>query len=277
MLSGERADEPLSLPATAGVCACLKRVLPAMATWARWARERASRQAGDFSRCPLSVLQVPADQLAQQAAAVRESSPPLFMAERTGDDEQTHRIAQSDEDSETITVQVEGVPDTWMERRLLARPQAAARAAETALRARLGRAQAALIERTVRRQGKPVHSERAAVEPAVTKTVGPFRVEDLQRVTVSEQVREPSVRASQDRPATVRTQSQFTISSAVEPGALASALEPLGRRVSATNQVTDGLPLPQAVRGLPQCVCGGAQRRTLERTPVVALSHGCRA
>ena len=40
---------------------------------------------------------------------------------------------------------------------------------------------------------------------------------------------------------------EFTISSDVQPDALASAIEQLGWRVYATNQVRDGLSLPQAV------------------------------
>ena len=90
-------------------------------------------------------------------------------------------------------------------------------------------------------------ADRAAVEQAVAETVRHFRVAGLLRVTVSEQVTEQPVRAYRDRPATVRTQSQFTISNDVEPDALASAIEQLGWRVYATNQVTDGLSLPQAV------------------------------
>ncbi len=250
VLSGHRADDPLYLPAITRVRACLKRVgllyvgdvkMGALGT-------RASIQAaGDFYLCPLSALQVSAERLAQQVAALRESSQPLLTVERTGADGQTHCLAQGYEDSEVITAQWEGVSYTWTDRRLLVRSQAAARAAETALRARLGQAQAALSELVGRRQGKPVLADRTAVEQAVADTVLQFRVEGLLRVRVSEQVTEQPMRAYRDRPATVRTQSQFTISSEVDPDALASAIEQLGWRVYATNQVTDGLALPQAV------------------------------
>jgi transposase len=64
---------------------------------------------------------------------------------------------------------------------------------------------------------------------------------------VSEQVIEQSVRAYRNRPATVRSARQFTISSEVEPEALASAIEQLGWRVYATNQVADVLSFVQAV------------------------------
>jgi transposase len=250
VLSGERADDPLYLPAITRVRACLKREgllyvgdvkMGALST-------RASIQAaGDFYLCPLSAQQVPTERLAQQVTALRESSQPLLTVERTGADGQTHCIAHGYEESETITAQLEGVSSTWTERRLLVRSQAAAQAAETALRARLKQAQAALSELVVRRQGKPVLAERAAVEQAVADAVVHFRVEGLLRVTVSEQVMEQPLRAYRDRPARVRTQSQFTISSEVELDALARAIEQLGWRVYATNQVADGLSLPQAV------------------------------
>jgi len=167
--------------------------------------------------------------------------------QRTGADGQTHCIAQGYEFSETITAQLEGVSYTWTERRLLVRSEAAAHAAETALRARLGQAQMAVAELAVRRQGKPVLSNRAAVEQAVADTLAQFRVEGLLVVTVSEQVTQKQVRAYRNRPAMVRTARQFTISSEEEPEALASAIEHLGWRVYATNQVADGLSLPQAV------------------------------
>src|SRR2546430_1657835 len=189
VLSGERADDPLYLPAIARVRACLKTVGLLYVGDCKMAAldTRASIQAaGDYYLCPLSALQVPPERLAQQVATLRANSQPLLTVERTGADGQTHQIALGYEDSQTITAQLEGVSSTWTERRLLVRSQAAAVAAETALRGRLGQAQAALRELVVRRQGKPVLADRAAVEQAVADTVVHFRVEGVLRVTVSE-------------------------------------------------------------------------------------------
>jgi transposase len=250
VLSGQRADDPLYLPAIAQVRASLNTPgllyvgdckMAALGT-------RASIQAaGDYYLCPLSALQISAEQLARELAALRASGQPRSLVERTGADGQTHCIAQGYEESEAITAQLEGVSYTWMERRLLVRSEAAARAAETALRARLGQAQTAVADLAVRRQGKPVLADRVAVEQAVAETVAHLRVEGLLAVTVSEQVTEQPVRAYRDRPATVRTARQFSISSEVDPDALASAIEQLGWSVYATNQVADGLSLVQAV------------------------------
>src|SRR5947209_7402777 len=193
VLAGQRADDPLYLPTIARVRAALSQPgllyvgdckMAALTT-------RASIQAhGDYYLCPLSALQVSTEQLAQQVVALRESSQPLKTVERTGTDGQTHCIASGYEDSEVITAQSEGTSYTWTERRLLVQSLAAAQAAEGGLRRRLSQAQTTLSDLLVRRQGKPVLSDRAAVEHAVADTVAHFRVEGLLAVTVSEQVTE---------------------------------------------------------------------------------------
>src|SRR5258706_7118296 len=111
VLSGERADDPLYLPAIARVRACLNTpgLLYVGACKMAALETRASIQAaGDYYLCPLSALHIPPERLAQQLAALRESSQPLLTVERTGADGQTHCIAQGYEESETITVQLEG-------------------------------------------------------------------------------------------------------------------------------------------------------------------------
>lgn len=169
VLSGERADDPLYLPAIDRVRACLHTPgllyvgdckMAALDTRAR------IQAADDYYLCPLTAVQVPADVLAQQLGARRASSEPISKVERTGADGQTLCIAQGYEYSETITTQIDGAACTWVERRLLVQSLAAAQAAERALQTRLKQAQLALAELSVRRQGKPVLADRAAVEQA---------------------------------------------------------------------------------------------------------------
>ncbi len=250
VLSGERADDPLYLPAIARVRACLKqRGLLYVGDCKMGALEtRASIQAhGDFYLCPLSALQVPAEQLAQQVEMLRASGEPILTVERTGADGQAHCIAQGYERAETITAQLDGVTGTWTERRLLVQSMAAAQAAEAALQTRLKHAQTALCELLVRRQGKAVLSDRAAVEQAVAQIVAHFRVEGLLAVTVHEQLTEQPVRAYRDRPAMVRSTRQFTITSQVQAQAVLKAREQLGWRVYATNHSAEVLSWAQAV------------------------------
>src|SRR5712692_12066280 len=191
VLPGQRADDPLYLPAIARVRACLKQPgLLYVGDCKMGALEtRASIQAhGDFYLCPLSALQVPAELLAQQVEAARASGQPLIQVERTQADGQTRCLAQGYEHSETITAQLDGVSSTWTERRLLVQSLAARLAAEQGLHTRLKQAQRALSELTGRRQGKAVLTERTEVEQAVADTLAHFRVEGLLLVRVTEEV-----------------------------------------------------------------------------------------
>ncbi len=150
VLSGERADDPVYLPAIARVRACLREQdllyvgdckMAALDTRAR------IQAAEDFYLCPLSALQVPTERLAQDLAALRARGEPIIQVERTQADGQSHCIAQGYEHIETITAQIDGVPVTWAERRLLVQSMAA----EIALQTRLRQAQTALADPTVRR------------------------------------------------------------------------------------------------------------------------------
>ena len=250
VLSGERADDPLYLPAIARVRACLRQPGVLYVGDCKMAAldTRASIQAhADFYLCPLSAVQVSSDWLTQELAALRARGETIIQVERTGADGQPRCIAQGYDRSESITAQVDGASHTWTERRLLVRSEAAAQAAASALQRRLNQAQTALADLSVRRQGKAVLSDRVAMEQAVADIVAHCRVEGLLAVKVSEQVSEQPVRAYRGRPATMHTSRQFTISSEVEPEALASAIELLGWRVYTTNQTADVLSFAQAI------------------------------
>ena len=250
VLSGERADDPLYLPAVGRVRASLgQRGLLYVGDCKMGALEtRAGIHAGkDFYLCPLSAVVVPPERL-EQLLTQAWSRPELPNAvERQGADGKTQRIAEGYECAETITAQVDGTSYTWTERRLLVRSLAQAHAAEQGLRTRLAQAQSAVADLLVGRQGKPKLTERAAVDQAVADLLKRYRVEGLLTVTVTEQISEHPVRAYRDRPATVRLQRQLSITSQQEPLAIENAIRHLGWRVYATNHAEEDLSLAQAV------------------------------
>src|SRR5207248_10621148 len=105
-------------------------------------------------------------------------------------------LADSYECRETFSAAVDGWRDVeWTERRLLLRSLAQAQVAESALRARVARAQQAITELTVRRRGKPRLPTVAAVQQAAAAVLAQERVEGLLHVTITEQVQERRVRA----------------------------------------------------------------------------------
>ncbi len=146
-----------------------------------------------------------------------------------------------------MTVEVNGTPEIWTERRLLIQSMAATRAAQASLRERLPKAQHALSEVATRRQGKPRLTQRLAVEEAITEILAHFRVEGLVRVQGEEPVQERPVRAYRGRLSGVRKALTFPISSQEEETAVAQAMSELGWRVYATNHLATHLTLEQAV------------------------------
>jgi transposase len=249
VLAGARADDPLYLPAIARVRASLQqRGLLYIGDCKMAALDtRAGVQAGgDFYLCPLPAVQVPPALLDQYLRAARASGPPIAV-ERVRADGTLERIAEGYECSHQLTALVEGWPQTWMERRLLVRSLTQARTAETALRARLARAQAALSDLTVARRGKARLRDVATAQPLVEAILTRFQVAEVLQVVVTEQVEQRCVRAYRERPAGVRESRRLSISQAVDSVALAAAIERLGWRVYATNQSASQLSLAQAV------------------------------
>ena len=249
VLSGERADDRLYLPAIARVRASLpQRGLLYVGDCKMSALEtRAGVQAGgDFYLCPLSAVQVPPVLLDQYLAEAWASGPALPV-ERPQADGTMERIADGYERSQSLTAVVATWPHTWVERRVLVRSHTQARTAEMALRTRLAHAQAALDEVLVRRRGKARLRDSTTVQQVVAAILARFQVAELLHVTVREQTTQQRVRAYRERPAGVREVCTRTRTHTVDAVALAAAIARLGWRVYATNQPADQLPMAQVV------------------------------
>ena len=249
VLAGQRADDPLYLPAIARVrSSLLQRGLLYVGDCKMAALEtRAGVHAGgDFYLCPLSAVQVSAALLAQYLSEAQASGPPIPV-ERTRADGSLEVIADVYERTERLTAVVNSWSYSWVERRLLVRSQNQARSAETALRNRLAQAQAALSELLVRRPGKARIEDISSANQAVATILARFDVAELLQVRVTEQVTLKHVRAYRARPAGVREQRSLTLTHAVDQVALDAAIGRLGWRVYATNQRAEQLSPSQLV------------------------------
>jgi len=249
VLSGQRADDPLYLPAIARVRASLlQRGLLYVGDCKMSALEtRAGVHAGqDFYLCPLPAVQVPLELLDQYLTEARASGPALPI-ERTKADGSLEVIADAYERSQPLTALVNGWPQKWIERRVLVRSRSQAESAESALRSRLAQAQAALDELLVRRRGKARIDDLTSAQQAVTSILECFQVAEVLQVRLSEQISEQRVRAYRERPASVRERRKLSITHAVEPTALEAAIARLGWRVYVTNQPAEQLPLAELV------------------------------
>ncbi len=250
VLSGEHADDPVYLPVIARVRDGLQQNGLLYVGDCKMAalQTRAGIQAqGDYYLCPLSAVQASPVVVQQEVEAQRAQGAHLVQVERIDEQGKITCIAQGYETVQMLTVQGDGHPQIWKERRLLIQSIAATHAAQVSLQERLHKAQQALQEWTARRQGKPRLAERTAVEEAIQDVLTRFRVEGLLRVQIQEHVQERPVRAYRGRRLPTRHHVTFTVSSQREEEAIENAMSQLGWRVSTTNHLTDHLTLEQAV------------------------------
>jgi transposase len=250
VVSGERADDPLYLPAIARVRSSLEQrgllyvgdcKLASLATRAGVAFHR------DFYLCPLSALQAPPDVIAGYVAGIARGEYVLRPIEHALADGTIAQLADGFEVAETVTAEHDTWPVTWTERRLVVRSRQHAQTAAAALRARLAQAQRALADLTVRRRGKRRLADVVAVEQAAEAILAQYRVVGLLRITCQEQVQERPVRAYRDRPATIRRTVTLHVTTELDTAAVEEAMAQLGWRVYVTNQPADQLSLTQAV------------------------------
>jgi len=251
VVSGEQADDPLYRPAIAQVRSTLGQrgllyvgdcKMGALQTRAAVVAQQ------DYYLCPLAATQVPPDLLEQYLQEAWAGAQPPTRVERTLPDETVEHLADVYERTETLRAVVDGwQPVSWTERRLLVRSLAEARRAEAALRARLTRAQEALVALTVPRRGKRCWHTVAEVEQAAALVLAQHEVTSLLDVQIATQTHTRRVRAYGAHPARTAEHTTFHLSVTVNEEALAAAVQRLGWRVYATNQPAETLSAEQAV------------------------------
>jgi transposase len=250
VLSGQRADDPLYLPAIARVRNGLEQrgllyvgdcKMASLATRAGVAFHR------DFYLCPLSALQAPPDLLAAYLARLARGEVVLEPIERAGGDETSEVIAEGFEVVETQSAEHDTWPITWSERRLVVRSHQQATTAQAALRRRLAQARQEISELTMSRPGKRRLSDLVALEQAARAILARYRVADLLRVCCREEVHERAVRAYRDRPATIRRSVSLSVSTELDEVAVEETNAQVGWRIYVTNQPADQVSLTQAV------------------------------
>jgi transposase len=250
VIAGQRADDPLYVPAIARVRQGLgRRGLLYVGDCKMGALEtRAFLQAGgDYYLCPLSELHVPPAVLATYLAPIWTGEQGLTPIARAHANGQRELIAQGFERCEQLTAAVAGAPISWTERRLVIRSHQLAQAGERALQARLAKAQAAIAALTDRRRGKRRVTELPALQEEVAAIVSRYHVPGLLQVQYEAQTRQRLVRRYGDRPATVRVEQELHVTASVDPEAVEAAVRQLGWQVDAANQPADQLSLEQAV------------------------------
>lgn len=198
VVSGERADDPLYVPAIRQVQESLKEhgllyvgdgKMAALGT-------RAFIQAHeDYYLCPLPAKQLPPETLEGYLQPVWDGKQQTLAVYRADAEGQPQRIAEGYAQSVALHAESDGQRGAWTERQLIIRSLQPVQASEGALRTRRAKAEAEVEQLNERKQGKRRIKDREEMRATVTAILKRHRVEGLLKVTVAEQVTERSVRA----------------------------------------------------------------------------------
>jgi transposase len=249
VLSGEHADDPVYLPIIMRVREGLQKLgllyigdckMAALQTRAN------IHSSKDFYLCPLSLVQMPLDQLRQEVDKLRSEGKQVIRVERLNDRNERMCIAQGYEIRQELTAEMDGQMQTWTERRFLIQSTGAAEAAALSLLERVKKAEQALQNLLVRKQGKLHLKTRMEIDESIQEVIKKFRVEDFLEITVHEEKQERMIRAYRGKLSSPRQEVVFTISSERREKAIEYAISHLSWRVYATNQ-EEHLTLEQAV------------------------------
>jgi transposase len=249
VLSGEHADDPVYLPIIMRVREGLQKLGLLYIGDCKMAalQTRASiHSSKDFYLCPLSLVQMPLDQLRQEVDKLRSEGKQVIRVERLNDKNERMCIAQGYEIRQELTAEMDGQMQTWTERRFLIQSTGAAEAAALSLLERVKKAEQALQNLLVRKQGKPHLKTRMEIDESIQEVIKKFRVEDFLEITVHEEKQERMIRAYRGKLSSPRQEVVFTISSERREKAIEYAISHLSWRVYATNQ-EEHLTLEQAV------------------------------
>ena len=261
VVPGQRAAAPLYIPAIApvresvGGCGLVSVGEGTMAAL----ETRASRQAGgEGDLCPLAETPLPPAELAGDVGSVSTGHQPLTRLTRLTATGTRQHLADGDERLERLSAEGAGTRRAWPDRRLGVRSRQLTRAGETARRARLARARAAVTGLNDRGRGKRRFPARPALQGAVETSLARYRVLGLLAVQYIERVRKRWRRRDGGRPPTVPGERDLRVKAVLHRAAVATAVGRLGWRVYATN-------VPAAPRSRVQAVLASRSQDLGER------------
>jgi len=250
VVSGERADDPLYVPAIEQVRQGLGRrgllyigdsKMGALGT-------RAFIHAGgDAYLCPLGRKQLPTEVLDSYLQPVWSQEQLLTPVHRLGEDGSPEQIAEGFVWSQELSAEVAGEMVSWVERRLVIRSFWLTETGQRGLHLRLHKAQSELATLTERKRGRRRFHELATLRQAAEAILGRYEVTGLLSLDYQEITHERAVRAYGQRPAGVQQEKELRLQVSVDEQAVQAVEQALGWRVYATNAPDEMLPLSEAV------------------------------
>jgi len=245
VVSGEKADDPLYIPAIDQVRQNVGRSgLFYVGDSKMMSQETRLHLAagGDTYLGPFSKVQMPDETLTNLLEPVWSGEQPLETVERNGT-----KIAKGFE----VSVQMKGTHGEqeieWTERRLIVCSLQHAKAALKAFEERLAQAEDELSSLNERGRGKEHFRDAKSLEQAALAVTKKHKVTDCFQFTFHEEVSERLVRAYKDRPEEVRVEQEVQLFFMRDTENIQKITQLFGWRVYGTNQPVTDFSIQQAV------------------------------
>lgn len=250
VVAGNRADDPLYVPAITAVRHSLQRsglLFIGDVKMAALPTRAVTQAGGDYYLCPLSELQCSAEQLAAYLAPLWSGERQTTPIVRSRADGQSEHIADGCEYLVQQATPLGAETLQWSERHLLVRSRKFAESQAATLQRKLQRTLQELAALPQRKQGKQRLDTQEAYEQAVEQILQRYGTAGLVQVDYQVSVQERTVRAYKDRPARTEQHTHLRLSATIDAQAVTTHVRSLGWRIYATNAPTELLPLTQAV------------------------------
>jgi transposase len=250
VVSGERADDKLYIPAIKQVSASLDEhglLYVGDCKMAALGIRAFIQNSQDYYLCPLSEVQLSDDALEAYLQPVWNGNQTLTSIERVTAEGQVEKIGEGYEQNISVNAEIGDKTITWTERRLVVFSFQYAHAAQEGLHKRLEKAKTELFELNEHKQGKRQFENAAGMQTAADKILKHHRVVALIKLNILDESTERHIRAYGDRPARTEIEHSLTLLAETDDLAVQEAERWLGWRVYATNHPQDVLPLEKAV------------------------------
>lgn len=203
---------------------------------------------GDYYLCPLSAVQVPAEDLDQLLEPVWAGQQSLVAIVREGSQAPAREtIVEGFEIQVALAAETPAGPVQWHERRLIVRSVSAVQSARNALHERLAKAAEAIGELDHRCRGKAVLADPVQAQERVARLLARYRVEGLLEVVIQTERPARHVRGYAGNAARVQIDEPVVIEATINQAALEVAERRLGWRVYVTNAPTQQVSLETAM------------------------------
>jgi transposase len=251
ILSGEKADDPLYIPAIERVRSTIKQsglLYIGDCKMASIGTRTHIVSGGDFYLCPLNAKQSPREKLIEYLQPVWDGKQELTTIDYDYADEKTRDIASGFERESIQKVEIDGQEISWSERQLIVRSLAIAQTEEKHLQERIQKTVDALEQLKIPRRGQKKLISSDEWESAVAGIIKRYRTSGLFQIDLQTKRVQKIKRRYLERQSQEVEEVSFYLDFKINEDAVTKQVQLLGWRVYATNKTEAQLTLKQAVR-----------------------------